>query len=527
MDSKAGWWQTRSGVHTALASVYDEEIPGGSKFAYTLGGATLLTFLTLVVTGVWELFYYVPSTSQAYNSLNFLRFSVPFGWLIHGIHFWAATVMVILVGLHLAQTFLWGAFKKPRELTWLLGLALFVLTLGSVFTGGPLAWDNAGYWAARVGSSLAGSVPLVGGLAAKAMFGGETLGQLTLSRLFPIHIAIIPLLIGAVIVMHLVAFRRGGAAGSIKPSQKVSLFWPKQVIKDLLVFAGILTGLVGLAAFLLTPVTGPADPTDFTFIARPDWPFLWVYQILKVLPGALESVGFLLIPGLLLVLIALVPWLDRTEARSPAKRPVSLAVFAVVLVALGGLTWMGLRSPSSSVQAPSGSPGATPAASIEPTPPAPGPSVAVNTIGSAEHGAVLYVAYCQECHGPQGKGGVPNPLSADGTVPELNPIDPEIKGKTTAAFAAGLDEFLQNGSVPDGAKPADDPKYKMPSFGNTFAMSQPQIANVEAYVMKLNGVKRDEIVSPGVQPKIYFWWTLGGFVLVLIAGGAALVMTKE
>src|SRR5664280_1914490 len=128
MANEHGWWERRLG----------------------LGSAALLTFLALAVTGIWELFYYVPSTAGAYNSVNYIRFQVPFGWLIHGLHFYAANLMVILVLLHLTQTFLWGAFKKPRELTWVLGAVLFLATLGAVFTGSPLAWDEQGYWAASV-----------------------------------------------------------------------------------------------------------------------------------------------------------------------------------------------------------------------------------------------------------------------------------------------------------------------------------------------------------------------------------------
>jgi ubiquinol-cytochrome c reductase cytochrome b subunit len=527
MTSKQGWWEARTGLGSSLRKTLDEDIPGGAKFAYALGSATLLTFLTLAVTGIWELFYYVPSVSQAYDSVNFIRFQVPFGWLVHGIHFWAANVMVVLVLLHLAQAFIWGAFKKPRELTWVLGACLLLATLGSVFTGGPLAWDEKGYWAANVGSELTASIPVVGQWLQRLVFATQPVGQLTLSRLFPLHIALIPIVILGILALHMVTFRKGGAAGSIKETEKVGAFYPDQVIMDLLVFSGVLTLLVWLSARLMTPVTGPADPVDPTFVARPDWPFLWLFQLLKYLNGPLEWIGFILIPLVVVGLVFLVPWLDRRPERSPARRPVAMAMFAVVLVLLGGLTYLGASEKSPTPTAPSGTPPATPDSAIESTPVAPLPTVASTTIGSAEHGQVLFVAYCQACHGAEGKGGVQNPQSADGTIPEINPIDPEISGKQqpfdVQFFVDNVDNYIQNGSVPDPDQDGNNPKYKMPSFGNTYTLSQPQIADVEAYVLALNNTKRAVIVKPGVDPQTYAWWTLGGFLVVAVVSAAALI----
>lgn len=531
MADHNGWFSRRLASRSEINEFMEEKIPGGAKFTYALGSATLLTFLTLAATGIWELFYYVPATSQAYNSVNFIRFEVPFGWLVHGLHFWAATFMVVLVLLHLFQVFIWGAFKSPRELTWILGVLLLLASLLAVFTGGTLAWDESGYWAARVGAGLAGSVPFIGDWMRNLVFGPEPLGQLTLSRLFPIHIAIVPVLLTAIFGTHMVTFRRVGAAGAIKRSDKLGDFWPEQVLKDMLLFSGVLTLMIWLSAWRMPPIVGPADPIDATFVARPDWPFLWLFQTLKYLGGNLEWVGFLLVPAVVTLFLLAIPWLDRKEDRTPARRPVSMTLFALMVIGISALTYLGATSKPESLTAPSGSPPPTPESSIVSTPPAPGPSIASHTVGGAEHGKAIFVAYCEPCHGAEGKGGVPNPKSADGTVPAVNPMDTEISGEKrpfdVQSFIDNTDVYIQSGSVSEPEIEGDTPKYNMPSFGNTYAMTQPQIADVEAYVLQLNGTERATIQKPGIDPKTYAWWTLGGFVIVAAVGGASLMGARK
>jgi mono/diheme cytochrome c family protein len=162
------------------------------------------------------------------------------------------------------------------------------------------------------------------------------------------------------------------------------------------------------------------------------------------------------------------------------------------------------------------------------------PSVASNTIGSASQGQLIFVAYCQQCHGPEGKKGIENPGSVDGEIPVVNPIDPEISGANkngkipdVQTFVNNLDVYLQDGSSPDATPDGGTVKYKMPSFGNTYAMSQQQIANVEAYVVQINGGNVATINKPGVEPKLYAWWAVAGFVLVAVFGGLALVMGRR
>ena len=199
-------------------------------------------------------------------------------------------------------------------------------------------------------------------------------------------------------------------------------------------------------------------------------------------------------------------------------------MFALVCATLVGLTIAGAQSGGPAVAAPSGPPGPTPDSSIVVDGPGAGASVASRQIGGAEHGSTLFVLYCVECHGDKGIKGVENPGSADGEVPPLNPIDPEVKGKTAQAFVDGLDGYLQNGSVPEppDSAPTAVPRLKMPSFGNTYALTQPQIADLEAYVMQLNGEDRAAIVKPGVAPKTYAWVAIVLLGLVVAASGVAI-----
>jgi len=207
------WINERIPLKIMLQVGLDEKIPGGASFFYTLGSATLFVFALQVVTGIWQLFYYVPTVDHAYNSLNYLRIFVPYGWLIHGLHYWGANAMVVLVALHMIRVFVWGAYKKPREITWLIGVFLLFLVIGMSFTGAALPWDERGYWAAEVGTSIAGTIPLIGSFLESLLRSGNFMGQLTLSRFFILHTAIIPGIAMIIIAAHLTAFRNFGSVG--------------------------------------------------------------------------------------------------------------------------------------------------------------------------------------------------------------------------------------------------------------------------------------------------------------------------
>ncbi|HMA53817.1 MAG TPA: cytochrome b N-terminal domain-containing protein, partial [Acidobacteriota bacterium] len=493
------WIDDRWPVTRVVRAIFVEDIPGGGSYWFTTGSSVLFVFILQAVTGICELFFYVPTVDHAYISLGFLRTEVPFGWLIHNLHYWGATAMVVLVLLHMMQVYLWGAYKNPRQLTWILGSGLFLLTLAMMFTGSPLPWDEKGYWATEVGTGIAGMTPLVGDFAKRLLRGGETMGQLTLSRFFIIHVLLLSGFLATLILVHLVSFRKAGSVGPWAESKRLRSgpFWPDQVQKDLVMACLVFMALVALATFLPPAFTGAADPADALFTPKPEWTFLFLYQALKLFPGSLEALVAIGLPLVLVLILLAVPFVDRRPERSPARRPLALALYfsglvvVVILSVAGGMSKPG----AGQVQAPlsAAPPGQSAKAKT-------GESLAPSLIGNPRHGGLLFAQSCEGCHGAEGKGGIPNPGSEDGTVPSINPIDRDLVDPDPASFVAKIDPFLQHGSTPPGPKPA----LAMPAFGDSGALTEQQISHLEAAILDLNGVRRDKIMRAGISPVLFF-----------------------
>jgi ubiquinol-cytochrome c reductase cytochrome b subunit len=609
------WIDERWPLSPFIRLALEEEMAGGSSCAYVFGSAALIIFLLQALTGIWQLFYYVPTLGQGYNSLNYLRTEVPFGWLVHGLHSWGANVMVVCVMLHLSQVFIWGAYKRPHELQWVTGVFLFLLTMAMSLTGGALPWDKRSYWLVEVASSAAGTVPVIGELIKRMMLGGGIIGQLTLSRFFILHAAILSGTLFAIAAIHLVALRKVGNAGPWDEKKRVKKgpFWPDQVFKDGLVAGLIILLLVALSVFAPPPFAGMADPLDASYIPKPEWNFLFFYQALKFFPGRSEVIATVGIPLVGTLVLLLLPFVDRNPERHPFRRPVAMAGWVVAVVLFTALTLAGAysqpegleagktttsspptaaapaappagekagadlfksqgcaachriggtggsigpdlsgeglkgrsrewladqlrnpkaRNPSSLMPSfaalnqvqvgqlvdylqslkeatpPTAPAGSAPSAAVGAQPPAAAalagpqgePGMAVTIIGSADHGAILFESNCSSCHGPRGTGKVPNPGSTDGTIPPLNPIDRDQFSPDPKAFAEKIDLFLQHGSRPEGP----NPRVSMLPFGDTHALTQQQIADLEAYILSLNGVDRAMIYHPGIAPVLFF-----------------------
>ena len=568
------WINDRWPLKEVWKSATEEEIPGGASYAYAFGSATLSLFILQIVTGIWQMFYYVPTTDHAYQSLSYLRLSVPFGWLVHGLHYWGASAMVVLLAVHLSRTFVWGAYKKPRELTWLIGVFLLLFTLAMSFTGAALPWDETGYWASEVGTSIAGTIPVIGTFAEQVLRGGAQMGQLTLSRFFILHVAVLPAILLGFIALHVVAFREKGSIGPWEESKRkrVGQFWPDQIFKDALVFSVILLVLIGLAAFLAPPFSGPADPIDTTFQPKPEWNFLFLYQAIKAFQGPWESVGTIGIPTALIVLLFGLPFFDKRRERNPLKRPLAMSVAAILAVGVITLTITGYYShpnlqanPKKKTEAQSRAPSTDAAVSqgsnqksasilpvvysagasgvqdtnqialplgvsaIQPPSEVGEPGAAADMIGNARHGKKLFDANCISCHGKDGRGGIPNPGSYLGTIPALNPVRSDIFSKDPAVFSGNLDRFIQNGAqVPGPSSSTGMPPMSMVAYGKTQSLTQPEISNIIAYIMHVNGVDRARIDDAGVAPKTFFFFSLAVFmVLWLILGAFRLVSVRR
>jgi ubiquinol-cytochrome c reductase cytochrome b subunit len=406
------WINDRWPLQSLLDLSLKEDIPGGARFTYSLGSSVLIVFIIQAVTGIWQLFYYVPTVEYAYNSLNYLRIDVPFGWLIHGLHYWGAQAMVVLVTFHMARVFLFGAYKKPRELTWLVGAVLLFLTLAMTFTGALLPWDMKGYFAAEVGTSIANTIPYVGEFIKKIMRGGEGMGQLTLSRFFISHVALIPGLIFLMIGIHLVSFRKAGLAGPWRKEKRSwkGPFWPDQVFKDAVVVTILFLVLVLLAVFVRAPLLGMADPLDTFYHPKPEWNFLFLYQALKAFKGKWEPVGTLGLPLLGFLYFFLLTLIDRRPERSPFKRPLAMLIFFFGCVAVILLTLAG----NASHPGASGSSGTKTAAAKKAA--APSPQKALSSGGDISKGKALFHSNpCIGCHTIDGVGGKVGPdLSNEG-----------------------------------------------------------------------------------------------------------------
>ena len=340
------WLDSRLRLKPIGKTLLDEPIPGGASWNYVFGSATLFLFVLQAVTGMFLTMYYVPSTDHAYDTVQYIQHEVMFGWFVRGLHHWGASAIMLAIGLHMLQVFFDGAYKPPRELMWMVGIVLFLLMLGFGFTGYLLPWDQNAYWATQVGINMAGRVPIVGDLMVKVLRGGETLGALTLSRFFALHVLFLPSMIIFGIMLHLFILRRVGPAGpwdEKKAKEGSETFYPRQVYMDAVVMLGVFLIVATLAATIEFPLADKADPSDHSFVPVPEWYFLFYYQLLKYVHGPLEPFATWILPGLFFLMLFLLPFLDRNPQRRISRRPVTLGAGMVFLVIVFGLLGISLR----------------------------------------------------------------------------------------------------------------------------------------------------------------------------------------
>jgi quinol-cytochrome oxidoreductase complex cytochrome b subunit len=310
-------------------------LPPHTGFWHTFGSLSMYLFLNQVVTGILLMIYYRPTTGTAFESVRYIMTKAHFGWLIRGLHAWGATLMILCVLIHMVRTFFMGAYKKPRELTWVLGVFIFGCTVTFGFTGYLLPWNQLSYWATTVGTEITGAIPWAGQYLRTLMRGGEGVTGETLARFYALHVVVLPWALTMLIATHLVLMRVQGLAtlervGEEQPlDEKKSIpFFPQHVLKEGVIFSALIGLLVTLVVLWPVELGEKADPFVTPEGIKPEWYFLSTYQLLKYFPKLL-GLFVSLIPPLLLLLW---PFLDRSPERHPKKRPVAVSVGVVGLL---------------------------------------------------------------------------------------------------------------------------------------------------------------------------------------------------
>ena len=353
---RRGWLDDRIDLQGIRRTLLDREVPDRLTWWHTLGSAALTVFIVQVISGIVLATFYSPSPDHAYESIRFLEREVTAGALLRAMHRWGASAMVVLVLAHMIRVFSMGAYKYPREVNWVLGVCLFFVVMGFGFTGYLLPWDQKAYWATQVGTSLAGTTPIIGGVLVKLLKSGSQLGAATLSRFYAFHVLWLPAMFALVILLHIALVIRQGIAPRTKALEDGAprrtsdpvysayyraayaatkrggvRFWPDVVGKDIIASFLVVLALLVLALAFGAPLEPPADATDSAYVPLPEWYFLPFYQLLKLFPGSMESTVAVGVPLLLVIVLLGLPFFDRGSRRNLRHRPAAMLSLTFLL----------------------------------------------------------------------------------------------------------------------------------------------------------------------------------------------------
>src|SRR5262245_41135968 len=412
------WFDARLRLRSALLPMMRHPIPrevaGPMGWWYVFGSASLTLLLVQILSGIGLALVYVPTADKAYDSLLALNYNVTLGWFLRALHYYAGSGMVVLVLVHMTQVFLHGAYKYPRELTWVVGVFLLLCTLGMFFTGQVLRWDPDAYWGLAVGGSMAGRVPSAGPWLVRMLLGGAVIGGDSLSRFLALHVFVIPGALLIFLAVHLWLVLKCGVSAPPVPGEVVDPntydqnyeerlrsgvpFLGEAMIKDV-IFSCLAVIIVVVLAAVLGP-KGPTDPPDPTLAGanpRPEWPFLWLFALLSLSPPGAETFIILVFPLLLIAALFLVPFISNRGERAPSRRPVAVLVVIAIYTAFGVLTYQGATSPwSPKMTAWSGDV-------------VPENMVKNSTPLRLQGAAVFQNKTCRNCHALEGLGGTRGP----------------------------------------------------------------------------------------------------------------------
>jgi ubiquinol-cytochrome c reductase cytochrome b subunit len=419
------WIDDRAHISQLYASTGGHRVPRNAEsWFYVFGSGTLLCFILQIITGTCLAFVYVPSANEAYTSLEYLNYHQQLGWFLRAMHNWGSNFMLAIMLVHLTQVYLFGAFKYPREMTWITGVFLLLCTVGMAFTGQVLRFDQDAYWGLGIGAAMMGRVPVIGPELVHFVLAGPIIAGETLSRFFTLHVFVIPGTIIAFVSLHLRLILTKGINDFPVPGKPVKPatyeqeyealvkkdgvpFFPKAISKDL-----VFSGLVMLAILGCALYFGPAgprgvpNPSQIDTVPKPDFFFLWLYAALALLPDYMETALILVAPVIVIGLLFTIPFISGTGEKSARRRPVAVLAVILIFLSLGTLNYLGTYSPwSPKMSAWTG----------DPTP--------IKYVGGRSplemRGAlVLQGKQCRNCHSLGGSGGMRGP-ALDGVASRL------------------------------------------------------------------------------------------------------------
>ena len=417
MIAKVGeWFDHRLQLAAPIREAAEHPVPRNTaSWFYVFGSAALTVFILQLVTGILLALIYVPSAGEAWSSLQALNHQVALGWFIRAMHGWGSNFMVAIVLIHMVQVFLFGAHKFPRELTWVIGVFLLLMTLGMAFSGQVLRFDQDAYWGLGIGASIASRVPIAGPAIVKLMLGGPIIAGATLSRFFALHVFVIPGMLIAFVGLHVLMVLKLGINEWPMPGRIVKRatyerdyhaltksegapFVPYAVWKDLF-FAGFIILAVAACALYFGPFgpTGQPDPTIIQTAPKPDYFFLWLYALLSLLPPSMETPFLLIVPPVAIIALILLPFLSGEGEKSWKRRPIAVLTVLLIAITLGTFTRMAQFAPwSPHMNAWSGDP-------------VPDRFVHGTTALERQGALVFQVKQCRNCHSLGNTGGKRGP----------------------------------------------------------------------------------------------------------------------
>jgi|SRR5665213_3346797 len=357
------WFDERTDASKVLGPILKHPVPPRTGWMYVFGSATLISFVIQVVTGIALATAYVSSADKAYESLQWITHQAFMGHLLRGMHYFGASAMVLLLGIHMIRTFLTGSYKFPRELNWVVGVLLLGLTILMGFTGQLLRWDQNGVWSTVVAAEQAGRVPIIGPYLATFLLGGQTVGGATLSRFFAYHVFFIPALIFAMVALHLILVLQHGISEMPDVNRPVDPktyrawyeamlqregvpFWPDAAWRDMVFGVLVVICVVFLAWHFGPPeLTAAPNPTVIQADPRPDWYLLWYFAVLALLPHGTETYVIVGAPAIAATCLLVLPLIFNRGQRAPSRRPWAVASVVLIITGVGALWIEGVRSP--------------------------------------------------------------------------------------------------------------------------------------------------------------------------------------